>query len=43
MQSLIAVIQSGEPTCAGDDDVHLSDDFVELHQPEAVHAAAGFK
>lgn len=26
-------------TCAGDDDVHLSDDFVQFHQPEAVHAA----
>ena len=26
------------PTCAGDDDVHLSDDFVQFHQPEAVHA-----
>lgn len=27
-----------EPTCAGDDDVHLSDDFIQFHQPEAVHA-----
>lgn len=26
------------PTCAGDDDVHLSDDFIQFHQPEAVHA-----
>lgn len=26
------------PTCAGDDYVHLSDDFVQFHQPEAVHA-----
>ena len=25
-------------TCAGDDDVHLSDDLVQLHQPEPVHA-----
>lgn len=28
-------------TCAGDDDVHLSDDFIQFHQPEAVHAAIG--
>lgn len=25
-------------TGAGDDNVHLSDDFVQFHQPEAVHA-----
>lgn len=25
-------------TCAGDDNVHLSDDFVELHEPEPIHA-----
>lgn len=30
-----------EPTCAGDDDVYLSDDFVQLHQTEAIHAAVG--
>lgn len=29
------------PTCAGDDDVHLSDDFIQFHKPEAVHAAIG--
>lgn len=30
-----------EPTCAGNDDVHLSDYFVEFHQPEAIHATVG--
>lgn len=29
---------SSGPTCASDDDVHLSDDFVQFHQPEAIHA-----
>lgn len=35
-------LEGEKPTGAGDDDVHLSDDLVEFHQPEAVHAAVGW-
>ena len=30
-------------TCARDDNVHLSDDFIQLHQPKPIHAAIGRK
>lgn len=26
------------PTCAGDDDIHLTDYFTQLHHPESIHA-----
>lgn len=31
----------GGVTCAGDDDVHLTDDLVQLHHSEPVHAEGG--
>ena len=29
---------SSIPTCAGDDDIHLTDYFAQLHHPKSVHA-----
>jgi len=32
------LLRWGPRTCAGDNDVNLSDDFIEFHEPESIHA-----